>query len=110
MLSIHDRGYPLAPARTAIEIVCVAAGWALGGQIGAGTVVAAVAIGPILRWTLSATGYGTAKPGEKAAELTAHGASLHSRLTSRDRGQGGREGESHHPAQPAPARTPTPPT
>src|SRR3546814_879303 len=75
MLAIHDRGYPLAPARTAIEIFCVAAGWALGGQIGAGTVVAAVAIGPILRWTLSTTGYGSANAVEHAADLNAPGAS-----------------------------------
>src|SRR4029077_2059318 len=32
-LAIHDRGVAIAPARTGIELVCVALGWALGGQV-----------------------------------------------------------------------------
>lgn len=57
MLAIHDKGFPLAPTRTAIEVTCVAAGWALGGQIGAGTVIVAVLIGPVLKRLLTAAGY-----------------------------------------------------
>ena len=57
MLAVHERGYPLAPARTAIELACVAVGWAMGGQVGAGTLVFAVLIGPALRRTLTAAGF-----------------------------------------------------
>src|SRR3546814_14814765 len=46
MPAIHDRGYPLAQARTAIEIVCVAARWALAGPRGAATLGAPCALGP----------------------------------------------------------------
>jgi uncharacterized membrane protein YczE len=65
-LAIHDRGFPLAPVRTTIELTCVAAGWALGGQAGAGTVVFAVTIGPVLRRLLTAAGYRTHSPAEAA--------------------------------------------
>lgn len=57
MLAIHDRGYPLAVVRTGIELTCVALGWAIGGQIGVGTVVVAVLIGPLLRWMLALSGF-----------------------------------------------------
>ncbi len=57
MLAIHDRGYPLAPVRTGIELTCVALGWAIGGQIGVGTVVVALLIGPMLRWMLTRAGF-----------------------------------------------------
>jgi uncharacterized membrane protein YczE len=72
MLAVADRGHPLAPVRTAIELACVAAGWAMGGQVGAGTVVFAVLIGPALRRLLTwfgstpeqaATRSDTASPG-----------------------------------------------
>jgi uncharacterized membrane protein YczE len=57
MLAIHEKGYALAPVRTAIELTCVAVGWAIGGQIGAGTVIVALLIGPLLRWMLTAAGF-----------------------------------------------------
>lgn len=57
MLAIHDRGLPLAPTRTGIEITCVALGWVLGGQIGAGTVIVALLIGPVLKHLLAFAGY-----------------------------------------------------
>ncbi|MFZ6005436.1 MAG: YczE/YyaS/YitT family protein [Actinomycetota bacterium] len=59
MLAVHDKGYPLASVRTGIELVCVATGWAIGGQVGVGTVIVALLIGPMLRWMLAATGYGS---------------------------------------------------
>jgi len=59
MLAIHDKGYALAPVRTGIELTCVAVGWAIGGQIGAGTVVVALLIGPLLRWMLTTAGFET---------------------------------------------------
>lgn len=61
MLAIHDRGYRLAPVRTGIEVSCVALGWALGGQIGAGTVIVALLIGPLLRWMLQVAGFDAAR-------------------------------------------------
>ncbi len=64
MLALHDRGHPLAPARTGIELTTVALGWALGGQIGAGTAVFAVLIGPALRIALGAAGYGPTEAAE----------------------------------------------
>ena len=57
MLVIAKRGRPLAPVRTGIELVCVAVGWVLGGQVGLGTLAFAVLIGPALRGTLTALGY-----------------------------------------------------
>lgn len=57
MIAIHDRGYPLAPVRTGIEVTCVAIGWVMGGQVGLGTVVFAVLIGPALKRTLAAAGF-----------------------------------------------------
>lgn len=64
MLAIHDKGYPLARARTGIELTCVALGWIIGGQIGAGTVVVAVLIGPLLRWMLTTAGFDAARSAE----------------------------------------------
>jgi uncharacterized membrane protein YczE len=72
MLALAGRGYPLAPARTAIELASVAVGWIMGGQVGAGTVVFALLIGPALRRALlllgttpevAATRSDTASPG-----------------------------------------------
>ena len=40
--------------RTVIEVLVVAAGWAMGGTLGIGTVLYAVAIGPILHRMLPA--------------------------------------------------------
>jgi uncharacterized membrane protein YczE len=58
MLAVHDKGVELARARTAIELVSVAIGWVLGGQVGVGTAVFAVTIGPLLRTMLRWTGFG----------------------------------------------------
>jgi uncharacterized membrane protein YczE len=74
MLAIHDKGYPLAAARTGIELSCVAVGWIIGGQIGAGTVVVAVLIGPVLRRMLTATGFDAVGDVEEATECAAPGA------------------------------------
>jgi uncharacterized membrane protein YczE len=57
MLAVADRGHPLAPVRTAIELVCVAVGFAMGGQVGIGTLVFALLIGPSLRRALTFAGF-----------------------------------------------------
>lgn len=75
MLAIHDRGVPLASSRIAIEVACVALGWVLGGQVGAGTIVVALVVGPALARSLALAGYPTAaapaargtEPGERPA-------------------------------------------
>jgi uncharacterized membrane protein YczE len=41
-------GWPLRAVRTGIEVCVVAAGWALGGTAGLGTLAYAVAIGPLV--------------------------------------------------------------
>jgi uncharacterized membrane protein YczE len=42
-------GWSVRLVRTAIEVIVVAAGWLLGGNFGAGTVVYALAIGPLVQ-------------------------------------------------------------
>jgi uncharacterized membrane protein YczE len=41
------RGHSIRFVRTAIEVCALAAGWALGGNVGVGTVLYALAIGPL---------------------------------------------------------------
>lgn len=53
MLAVAAKGVRLAPTRAAIEVVLVVVGWAMRGQVGVGTVVFAVLIGPALRHTLT---------------------------------------------------------
>jgi uncharacterized membrane protein YczE len=73
MLAIHDHGYPLAPVRTLIELTCVAIGWAMGGQVGVGTVVFALLIGPTLTRSLAAAGFDEVRATE-ASDCNAPGA------------------------------------
>jgi uncharacterized membrane protein YczE len=47
MTGLAARGRSLRLVRTAIEITVLATGWALGGTVGVGTVLYAVAIGPL---------------------------------------------------------------
>lgn len=72
MLALQGRGHGLVPARTAIELGSVCAGWAMGGQLGVGTVVFALAIGPSLRLLLERAGY--RGPAPDAAKAAAPGA------------------------------------
>ena len=58
--------------RTGIELVCVAVGWAIGGQVGVGTIVFAVLIGPAVRFALPAAGYDSAKAAD-ASDAAAPG-------------------------------------
>lgn len=73
MLALHERGYPLARVRTVIELACIALGLALGGQIGVGTLVVAVLIGPLLRGMLSVSGFDSTRRTE-ASDLASAGA------------------------------------
>lgn len=47
MTGLAARGHPVWAVRTALEVSSLAAGWALGGDVGPGTVVFAFAIGPL---------------------------------------------------------------
>ncbi len=50
MTGLHHRfGWSIRRARTAIELLVLVFGWALGGTIGLGTVVFALGIGPIIQ-------------------------------------------------------------
>lgn len=53
MTGLHHRtGRPVGPLRFAIEASVLIAGWLLGGPVGVGTFVYAIAIGPIVGWVL----------------------------------------------------------
>ncbi len=52
MTGISARGYPLWIVRTVLELTALGAGWALGGNVGVGTVLFAFGIGPLGHWFL----------------------------------------------------------
>jgi len=47
MTGLAARGVPIKIGRTVIEVVVLALGWILGGTVGIGTVLFALAIGPL---------------------------------------------------------------
>jgi uncharacterized membrane protein YczE len=53
MTGISAKGYPLWIVRTVLELVALSVGWALGGDVGVGTVLFAFAIGPLGHWFLA---------------------------------------------------------
>ncbi|NES14264.1 MULTISPECIES: YitT family protein [Micromonospora] len=52
MTGLAGLGLPIGRARTSIELVVLAAGWLLGGTVGPGTVLYAVAIGPLAQFLI----------------------------------------------------------
>jgi hypothetical protein len=48
MTGLARRGWPIGLARLGIELVALIGGWLLGGKIGAGTVLFALGIGPLV--------------------------------------------------------------
>ena len=54
MVGLADRGHSLRVVRTTIELTVLVVGWLLGGTVGIGTVLFAVAIGPIVHVTIPA--------------------------------------------------------
>jgi uncharacterized membrane protein YczE len=52
MTGIAAKGYPIWIVRTVLELSALGAGWALGGNVGAGTVLFAFGIGPLGHWFL----------------------------------------------------------
>lgn len=71
MLAVHERGHGLAATRTAIEVASVALGWLMGGQVGVGTVVVALALGPTLRTLLDRAGWSAIHPERPLDEAAA---------------------------------------
>jgi uncharacterized membrane protein YczE len=53
MTGIAAKGYRLWIVRTVLELIALAVGWALGGDVGVGTVLFAFAIGPLGHWFLA---------------------------------------------------------
>jgi uncharacterized membrane protein YczE len=52
MTGLAARGHSVRLIRTLIEVCVLAAGWLLGGSVGAGTVLYAVSIGPLVHYTI----------------------------------------------------------
>lgn len=71
MLAIHGRGLGLAVTRTIIEVTSVAVGWAMGGQVGVGTAVVALGLGPVLRQLLDWAGWSLIHPERPTDEAVA---------------------------------------
>ena len=53
MTGLAAKGHPLWLVRTVLELAALAGGWALGGDVGIGTVLFAFAIGPLGHWFLA---------------------------------------------------------
>lgn len=68
MTGVADRGHTVRSVRTVLEVTVLALGWLLGGTVGAGTVVQALAIGPLVQLCLDRLGLPAPEPaGEPAA-------------------------------------------
>jgi uncharacterized membrane protein YczE len=52
MTGLAAKGYPLWLVRTGLELTALFSGWALGGNVGIGTLLFAFAIGPLGHWFL----------------------------------------------------------
>ncbi|MEJ7583034.1 MAG: hypothetical protein WKF43_02895 [Acidimicrobiales bacterium] len=53
MTGLARRGLSIRLARTGIEVIALVTGWVLGGQVGIGTLVFALSIGPVVQVTLA---------------------------------------------------------
>lgn len=62
MTGIAARGHSIRVVRTGLEVTVLLAGWALGGNVGIGTVAYALLIGPIAHITIPAFTIGRASP------------------------------------------------
>ena len=56
MTGVAARGHSVRSVRTALELTVLVLGWLLGGTVGVGTVVLAVAIGPLVQVSLERLG------------------------------------------------------
>jgi uncharacterized membrane protein YczE len=75
MTGIARRGHSLRAVRTGIELTVLATGWLLGGTVGAGTVLYAVSIGPVVhlllpRLTVASTPAAQASPARPTGQAS----------------------------------------
>jgi uncharacterized membrane protein YczE len=54
MTGVAGRGHSIRVVRTVIELAVLVVGWAMGGNVGVGTLIYAVSIGPLVHVTLPA--------------------------------------------------------
>ncbi len=66
MTGLARRGLPVAGVRTAIELTALGGGWLLGGTAGAGTIVFAFGVGPVVHWALPRLTVAELPPEEEA--------------------------------------------
>jgi uncharacterized membrane protein YczE len=74
MTGIAGRGFSIRIVRTCIELAVLLIGWLLGGSVGVGTVLYALAIGPLAHFfipRLAIDRQPTARPAAEPAHLTA---------------------------------------
>lgn len=62
MTGIASRGHSIRVVRTGLEVTVLVAGWALGGTVGIGTIVYALAIGPLAHAFIPRFTVGDAEP------------------------------------------------
>jgi uncharacterized membrane protein YczE len=67
---LADRGHSIRVVRTAIEVTVLIAGFALGGTVGIGTLLYALAIGPISHITIPAMAVRSAEAHENVVGMT----------------------------------------
>lgn len=53
MTGLSDKGFPLWLVRLSLELIALALGWWLGGDVGVGTIIFAFAIGPLAHQFIS---------------------------------------------------------
>ena len=68
MTGIAARGHSLRAVRTLIELSVLALGFALGGNVGVGTLAYAVSIGPLTQMLLPRLTVTRAKPAQRSAQ------------------------------------------
>ncbi|WP_172979716.1 membrane protein YczE [Agromyces agglutinans] len=70
MTGLHRvTGWRIWIVRTGIEVIVLAMGWLLGGDVGLGTVLFAVAIGPLCGWTIPL--FAIRRAGQRQADAVA---------------------------------------
>ncbi|NJD11984.1 MAG: hypothetical protein FIB01_16580 [Gemmatimonadetes bacterium] len=80
MLALHERtGWSVRRARGVLEAAVLAAGWLMGGRVGVGTIVYALAIGPAVQWGLALFAQPTSPAARHEAHPGARGFRLHRR-------------------------------
>jgi uncharacterized membrane protein YczE len=72
MTGLAARGYSMRLMRTAIEVVALLLGWALGGTVGLGTLLYAVTIGPLAQFFISLFTFPQTTNGATSSEHQRH--------------------------------------